>query len=71
MKLIILFTTVIALSACKDDHPTTNGIRDLTDNRNRTWTLVCLDNIKYITSMGGGITAKIDSKTKQPELCTE
>lgn len=71
MKYAILFVSLLALSACKDDHPMTNGIRDLTDNRNRTWSLVCLDDVKYITSMGGGITAKIDPKTKQPELCTE
>jgi hypothetical protein len=71
MKLTTILVFALFLSACKDDHPQTNGIRDLTDNRNRTWSLVCLDNVKYITSMGGGITAKISNKTKQPELCTE
>lgn len=66
MKYIVLFLVGLTLMACKDDRPRVNGLIKLSDS---SVSLVCYDGVKYISS--GGLTAKINPTTKQPELCTE
>lgn len=71
MKYVLLLSIGFALSACTDDRPRVNGIVDLTDNPSNNLGLFCYDGVKYLSAVGGGLTAKIDPLTRQPELCTE
>jgi hypothetical protein len=71
MKIILIVAVAITLAACRDERPKINGITDVSRNEHKTWGIVCIDNIKYINAMGGGITAKINETTRLPERCTE
>ena len=64
MKYTLIAITLLALTACNEEPERVNGLRVITRVE-----IVCFDNVKYIVA--SSLTAKIDPKTRQPELCTE
>lgn len=64
MKYVFIVLSALTLTACNEEPEKVNGLRVITGVE-----VACFDNVKYIVA--GGLTPKIDPKTKQPELCTE